>query len=102
LPEQVREEIFFKLSGLLSHEDPLVRRTAGTALGYMRGERAAEEVMRSFEDPDDLVRDNAVFVIGFLRYKPALEAVRRLARDRSKRVRETARRMERELSAECP
>jgi hypothetical protein len=99
LPEQVREEIFSKLSGLLSHENPLVRRTAATTLGYIGGKRAAEEVMRSFEDPDELVRDMGAFVIGFLRYKPALEAVRRLTRDRSKRVRETARRMERELSS---
>lgn len=99
LTAQVREEIFSKLSGLLSHEDRLVRRTAVTALGYIGGERAAEEVMKSFEDPDELVRDNGVFVIGFLHYRPALEAVRRLTRGRSKRVRETARRMERELSS---
>jgi hypothetical protein len=102
VPEQVREEIFSKLCGLLNHEDPLVRRTAATSLGYIGGERAAEEVMRSFEDPDELVRDKGVFVIGFLRYKPALEAVRRLTRDRSKRVRETARRMLIRLSSEFP
>jgi hypothetical protein len=100
--EQVREEIFSKLKGLLGHEDPLVRRTAADALGSIGGERAAEEVMKLFEDPDDLVRDKGVFVIGYLRYKPALEAVRRLTRDRSKKVRETARRVLRELNAECP
>jgi hypothetical protein len=99
LPEQVREKIFSRLSSLLTHENPLVRRTAAASLGYIGGEGAAEEVMRSFEDPDELVRDKGVFVIGFLRYKPALEAVRRLTRDRSKRVRETARRVERELSS---
>jgi hypothetical protein len=102
LTAQVREEIFSKLSGLLSHEDRLVRRTAATALGYIGGERAAEEVMKSFGDPDELVRDKGVFVIGFLHYKPALEAVRRLTRDRSKMVRETARRMLRRLSSEFP
>jgi hypothetical protein len=102
LHEQAREEIFSKLSSLLDHDNPLVRRTAATALGYIGGERAAEEVMRSFDDPDDAVRNTGAFIIGFLRYKPALEAVRRLTRDRSKRVRETARRMERELSSECP
>lgn len=102
LPEEVREEIFCKLRGLLDHHDPLVRRTAAAALGYIGGERAAEDIMRSFEDPDDLVRDKAVFVITFLRYKPALEAVRRLTRDRSKRVREMARRAVRELSSEFP
>jgi hypothetical protein len=99
LSEEVREEIFSKISGLVTHDDPLVRKTAGTALGYIGGERAAEEVMRLLEDPDELVRDTGAFVLGFLRYKPALEAVRRLTRDRSKKVRETARRMERELSS---
>ena len=102
VPEQVREEIFSKLSGLLGHEDPLVRRTAATSLGYIGGERAAEEVMRLFEDQEELVRDKGVFVIGFLHYKPALEAVRRLTRDRSKMVRETARRMLIRLSSEFP
>ncbi len=102
VPEQVREEIFSKLKGLLGHEDPLVRRSAADALGFIGGERAAEEVMRLFQDPDDLVRDKAVFVIAVLRYKPALEAVRRLTRDRSKRVRDMARIAVRRLSAECP
>lgn len=102
VPEQAREKIFSKIKGLLGHEDPLVRRTAAAALGFIGGERAAEEVMKLFEDPDDLVRDKGVFVIAFLRYKPALEAVRRLTRDRSKRVREMARIAVRELSAECP
>jgi PBS lyase HEAT-like repeat len=102
VPEKVREGILRKLSGLLDHDDPLVRRTAAAAFGYIGGKRAAEEVMRVFDDPYDLVRDRGVFVMGLLRYKPALEAVRGLTRDRSKTVRQTARRVLRELSAEFP
>lgn len=102
IPEEVREEIFCKLKGLLGHDDPLVRRSAADALGFIGGEKAAKELIRLFEDPDELVRDKAVFAITVLRYKPALDAVRRLTRDRSKDVRETARIAVRELSAECP
>jgi len=100
--EEIREAIFCKLKVLLGHEDPLVRRTAADALGSIGGHRAAEELTRLFGDPDNLVRDRGVFEIGFLRYKPALGAVRRLTRDPSRRVRETARRVLRELSADCP
>lgn len=102
LPEQVREEVFSKLKGLLGHDDPVVRKTAVTALGCVRGERAAQEIMRSFQDPDESVRRAGAFMITHLRYKPALEAVTRLTRDRSKRVREVARKAVIELSAECP
>jgi hypothetical protein len=99
VPEEAREEILRKLSGLLNHDDPLVRRTAIAALGHIGGERALKEVMRSFDDPDDVVRDRAAFVVASCRYKPALEAVRRLTRDRNKRVREMARTAVLELEA---
>ena len=36
-PEPIRSEIFSKLVNLLSHENPQVRKTAATALGYMAG-----------------------------------------------------------------
>jgi len=102
IPEQVREEIFSKLRGLLGHDDPYVRRTAAAAFGHIGGERAAQVVMGLFEDPDELVRDRAVFIMGVLRYRPALEAVRHLTRDRSKDVRKTARMILPLLIAECP
>ena len=102
VPEEVREEIFAKLTGLLGDDNPLVRKSAATALSRIGGERVAQEVMRLFEDPDESVRGTGVFVIGLLRYKPALEAVKRLTRDRSKEVRETARIMVSELSSEFP
>lgn len=101
-PEQTRREIFSKLSSLLGNGDPLVRKSAATALGFIRGQKAAQEVMRLFADPDDSVRWTAVFVIGHLRYKPALDAVRRLTRDRSKKMREMARIVLTELNSECP
>lgn len=102
VPEDVREEIFSKLKGLLAHDDPRVRKSAATALGFIKGERAAEELIKSFEDRDPDVRRTAVFMIAVLRYQPALEAVKRLERDRSKDVREMARIAVRELSAQCP
>lgn len=101
-PEQTRGEIFSKLSKLLSHDNPRVREGAATALSYIGGDRAAEEVMRLLEDPDESVRETGVFVIGHLRYKPALEAIKRLTRDRSKSVREMARIVESELSSDFP
>jgi len=99
-PGQAREEIISKLTGSLSHDDPAVRKSAATALGYIGGERAAEEVMKLLDDPDASVRGKAVFVMGMLRHKPAMEAIRRLTRDKSKSVRENARRVLRELSSE--
>ena len=99
-PEPIRSEIFSKLSDLLSHEDPQVRKTAATALGDMAGDSAARQVMRLFEDPDASVRQTGAFVIGFLRYKPALGSVKRLTRDPSKSVRETARDVVIDLSSE--
>ncbi len=99
-PERIRSEIFSKLSNLLGDENPIMRKQAGTALGYIGGEQAAREVMRLFEDPDSSVRHTGVFVIGFLRYRPALEAVRRLTRDRNKAVREWARRVALNLDSE--
>jgi hypothetical protein len=101
-PEQIREEIFSKLKGLLDEENPLVRKSAATAFGFMGGDRAAVELVKLFEDPDESVRHTAVFQIGHLQYKRALEAVRRMNRDRSKRVREMARRVVIELSSEFP
>ena len=98
--KQTRNEIFAKLCRLLDHDDPQVRESAATALGYIGGERAAQEVMRLLDDEDADVRGNAAFVMGFLHYSPALEAVKRLTRDRSKAVRESARRALRELSSE--
>lgn len=98
----IRSEIFSKLSNLLGDENPIMRKQAGTALGYIGGEQAAREVMRLFQDPDDSARRTGVFVIGFLRYRPALEAVRRLTRDRSKSVREWARRVALRLAGELP
>jgi len=102
LPESVREQIFSKLKGLLTHDDPWVRKSAATAIGYVRGQPTGEVLMGLFEDPDEGVRRTAVFMIHVLRYKPALDAVKRLTRDRSKDVREAARRAERDLTAECP
>jgi len=90
-PDEVRSETFSKLSNLLGHERPLVRKSAATALGHIGGKRAAQEVMRILEDPNDSVRSTGVFVLDYLRYKPALEAIRRLIRDPSKRVRNNAR-----------
>ena len=81
IPKQTRMQIFSKISSLIGHDDPWVRSTAATALGYIGGERAGAEVMRLLQDPEDFVRQNAVFVLGFLAYRPALEAVRRVARD---------------------
>lgn len=101
-PEKVRSETFAKLSNLLAHEHPLVRKSAARAFGYIGGERAAEEVMRLLEDTNDSVRSTGVFVLGYLRYKPALEAVRRLIRDPSKEVRNTAREVVLDLSSEFP
>ena len=95
--------VFLRLKGLLGHDVPVVGETAVTALGgFVRGERAAKEILRSFQDPDESVRHAAVFMITHLRYGPALEHVTRLPRDRSKRVREMARKAVIELSAECP
>jgi hypothetical protein len=102
LPEQVREEVFSKLKDLLGHDDSGVRKCAVMALGYVQGERAAQEIMRSFQDPDESVRTAGAFMITHLRYKPAFEAVTRLTRDRSKRVRDMARKAVIELSAACP
>jgi hypothetical protein len=99
-PEKIRDEIFSKLKRLLGHESPLVRKSAATALGFMGGDRAVEELVKLFEDPDESVRHTSVFMITHLRYKPALEAVRSLTRDRSKKVREMARRALRELTSE--
>jgi HEAT repeat protein len=98
--EPIRSEIFSKLANLLSDENPQVRKTAATALGYRAGDSAAAEVMQLFEDPEESVRQTGVFVIGFLRYKPALSAVKRLTHDRSKSVRKTAKRVVRELSSD--
>ncbi|MFZ5868245.1 MAG: HEAT repeat domain-containing protein [Thermodesulfobacteriota bacterium] len=98
--EQIRDEIFVKLKGLLDEENPLVRKSAATAFGFIGGDRAAEELVKLFEDADESVRSTSVFMMGHLRYKPALEGVRRLTRDRSKRVREMARRVVLELSSE--
>lgn len=94
----VREEIFVKISRLLSHSDPAVRATAAETLGKMGGEQAGEEVMRLLRDPEETVRQKAVFVIGLLDYKPAGEAVRELTRDRSRLVRETAKRVVRKIA----
>jgi hypothetical protein len=101
-PDRVREEIFSKLCALLGHGDPLVRKSAATALGFIGSEQAVQEVMRLLEDPDDRVRGKAVFVMGFLRYRPALETVRRMTRDRSKEVRETARMMVDRIECDYP
>jgi HEAT repeat protein len=87
---------------LLRDDDPWVRKSAATAIGYVKGDRSAELLMTLFEDPDDRVRSTAVFMMACLRYKPALEDVKRLTRDRSKEVREWARRAVRDLTAECP
>lgn len=95
----VREEIFVKISRLLSHSDPVVRATAAEALGMMGGERAGEEVMKLLQDPEETVRQKAVFVIGLLDYKSAEEAVKGLLRDRSRMVRETARRVVRKIAS---
>jgi tRNA uridine 5-carbamoylmethylation protein Kti12 len=101
-PDQVREEIFSKLCALLGDDDPLVRKSAATALQFTGTEQAAQEVMRLLNDRDESVRSTAVFVLGFLRYKPALDAIRRLTRDRSKSVREWARRMVDRIECEFP
>jgi hypothetical protein len=101
-PEPIREEIFSKLTSLLGHNNPLIRKAAGTALSFIGGERAAQEIMKLLDDPEDLVRDAAVFIMGFLRYKPAQERVRQLTRDRSKEVREMARIVLPRLRSEVP
>jgi hypothetical protein len=101
-PGHIREEIFSKLRALLGHDDPVVRKSAATALEFIGTEQAAQEVMRLLNDPDESVRSTAVFVLGFLRYKPALDAIRRLTRDRSKSVREWARRMVDRIECEFP
>jgi hypothetical protein len=98
--EQTREEIFRKLTALLLHEDPQVRKGAATALGNIGSEAAAQEVVKLLSDSHESVRRTAVFIIGFLRYRPALEEVRRLTRDRSKAVRENARRVVAMLESE--
>jgi len=100
--DQIREEIFSKVCALLGHDDPLVRKSAATALGFIGTERALQEVMRLLNDPHESVRSTAVFVMGYRRYRPALEAVRRLTRDRSKSVREWARRMVDRIECEFP
>lgn len=101
-PDRVREEIFSKLCALLGHDDPLVRKSAGTALGFIGTEQADQEVMRLLNDPDESVRGTGVFVIGYRRYGPALEAIRRLTKDRSKSVRQWARRMVDRIECEFP
>ncbi|MEW6350874.1 MAG: HEAT repeat domain-containing protein [Thermodesulfobacteriota bacterium] len=98
-PEEIRQEIFSKLSRLLGHENPVVRKSACVAFLRIGGEQAALELLRAFEDPDDRVRDSAVFGIWRLYHKPALAALKRLTRDRSKDVRETARRAVREFES---
>ena len=100
--EQTREEVFHKLTALLVHEDPQVRKAAATALGYIGTERAAQEVVKLLDDPLESMRDRGVFILGYLRYRPALEAVRRLTRDRSKAVRKQARIVVAELESEFP
>jgi hypothetical protein len=102
VPEQVREELFSRLTALLNHDDPLMRKSAATALGSIGGERAAQEIMRLLDDPDDSLRRKALFIMGFLRYRPALDAVSRLTRDRSKEVREMARIVVPESESEWP
>lgn len=97
--QNVREEIFTKISRLLSHSDPAVRATAVETLGRMGGERAGEEVMKLLQDPEEVVRQKAVFVIGLLGYRPAEEAIKGLMRDRSRVVRETAKRVLRKLAS---
>jgi len=101
-PDQVREQIFSKLCALLRHDDPLVRKSAATALSYIGSERAAQEVMRLLDDPDESVRSTGVFVMGYLRYRPALDALRRLTKDRSKRVRKKAEMMVDEIECDFP
>jgi hypothetical protein len=100
LSERVRENIFSKVISLLGDRKARVRKTAATSLGYIGGDRAAEEVMKLFDDPEESVRSTALFVIEFLRYKPALKAVKRLTRDPSKSVRQRARRLVKELSSD--
>ncbi|HMK36132.1 MAG TPA: HEAT repeat domain-containing protein [Desulfomonilaceae bacterium] len=101
-PAHVREETFSRLCALLGHNEPRVRKSAATALGFIGTERALQEVMSLLDDSHESVRSTAVFVVGYRRYKPALEAVRRLTRDRSKRVREWARRMVDTIECEFP
>lgn len=101
-PGLIREEIFAKLCALLGHDDPLVRKSAATALSKTGMEQAAQEIMKLLDDPDADVRAAVVFELGCLRFAPALDAIRRLTRDRSKSVREWARRMVEELESEFP
>lgn len=101
-PERIREEIFAELCALLGHDDPLVRKSAATALSNIRSEQAAREIMRLLDDPDESVRSTAVFELGCRRFEPALDEIRRLTRDRSKIVREWARRMVDRMECEFP
>jgi hypothetical protein len=100
--DPIREEILEKLCALLGHDDPLVRKSAATALSNIGGERAAREIMRLLDDPEESVRATAVFELGCRRFLPALDAIRRLTRDRSKRVRGTARRMVETIECDFP
>jgi len=70
LPETVREEIFSKLKDLLGDDDPWVRKSAATAIGFVRGKPIAEVLMGLFDDPDEGVRSTAVFMMAYLRHKP--------------------------------
>ncbi len=101
-PDEIREQIFEKLCALLSHDDPLVRKSAATALSNIGDERAVREIMRLLDDPDESVRATAVFELGFRRFQPALEPLRRLTKDRSKRVREKARMMVDRIECDYP
>lgn len=100
--EQIREQIFSRFCGILSHDSPQVRKSAAAALGNLGTDRAAEQVMKLLDDPDAQVRSHAVFVVGFLRYKPALEALRRLTKDRSKHVRKKAQMMVERIECDFP
>jgi hypothetical protein len=101
-PQQTRDEIFFKLCELLGHDNPMMRKSAVMALGYIGSEQAAREAMKLFEDPHESVRSKALFVMRFLRYRPALDAARRMMRDRSNEIREEARKAVADLECEFP
>jgi len=100
--EQVREEIFSRLCGMHAQDDRQIRRSATAALADLGTDRAAEQLMKSLDDPDEWVRETAVFVLGLLRYKPALEAVRRRTRDSSKWIRKKARMMVDRIECDFP